>query len=140
MSHFRTEQELISEAKKFFQRIGLDVYEGVPCLSRCIDMVIVENGIFKAIEFKLHDWRRGLIQANHHLLAVDYSYVCMPKRRITQKMLHCFKESEVGLMIFTGEEHDPFLEIFAAEKSNIKWSIAGYWLKKSLKEEQHIVR
>ncbi|MEW6276633.1 MAG: hypothetical protein AB1556_16180 [Bacillota bacterium] len=140
MLGFKTEKEFISEAKKFFQKKGLLVYEGVPCLSRCIDLLVEDNDVFKAIEFKLHDWRRGLIQASDHLLAVDYSYVCLPQRRISQRMLNCFKGSGIGLMIYTGNEEDPFWEVLPAEKSNVKWPVAGSWLKRSLREGQHIAK
>jgi len=43
-------------------------------------------------------------------------------------------------MIFTSENQDPLQEILPAVKSEIKWSIAGNWLKRSLKEGQYVVR
>ena len=130
-SEFPTEDALINTAVDRLAPLGLEVFLGVPCLSRCIDMVIVQGTLPVAIEFKLHDWRRGIDQAAEHRLAVDRTYVCLPPRKVSAAMKEAFAESGVGLLFLGGSEW-PFQEVCPAKGSEVKWPIAEAWLRDSL--------
>jgi hypothetical protein len=130
--NFNTENEMINEARHILSGMGITSFLGVPCFSRCIDLVLSIDNKLIAIEFKLHDWRRGMIQAEHHLVAVDFSYVCLPAKSVTEKMQTVFEKSDVGLMMFKVNDKSPFRIIFPAKPSKKKWDIGERWLRKAL--------
>jgi hypothetical protein len=127
---FESEQNLIDAALGRLVSLGIEAYEGVPCLSRCIDLVVLLNDDLVAIEFKLKDWKRALDQARDHRLAVDRAYVCLPPRKVSAEMEQAFVEAEVGLLLLCDDEAEewPFREMVPAPDSDVKWSIAEQWL------------
>lgn len=130
---FETEQTLIDAAVSKLLDLGLEVHEGVPCLSRCIDLLILTDDDKLAIEFKLKDWKRALEQAKDHRLAVDKAYVCLPPRKVSLAMVNAFAEAQVGLYILNDEGDGwPFREVVPAPVSDVKWSIAEQWLLEAL--------
>lgn len=131
-TRFHTENEMVELAQRTLASLGVPAYVSVPCFSRCIDLVLLEENRLVAVEFKLHDWRRGLIQAEHHLIAVDFSYVCLPVREVTPKMEKMFNESDVGLLMLDVEYFQLFKVVFPAKPSRRKWSIGEQWLRKAL--------
>jgi hypothetical protein len=76
------------------------------------------------LEFKLHDWRRAIAQAQDHLLGVDHAYVCMPKRSVTESMLTELKRAGVGLMYFQEDGDWPFEIVVEAPASVETWGSA----------------
>lgn len=130
---YLTEQMLIDVAVDRLATLGIEVHEGVPCLSRCIDLLLVSDETVLAIEFKLRDWRRALDQARDHLLAVDKAYVCLPPRKVSSEMEQAFVEANVGLLFFSvDEEAWPFKEVVPAPMSDAKWEVAERWLTQVL--------
>lgn len=73
----------------------------VPFLSRCIDVVLVnqDNKII-SIEFKVSKWRHAIEQAINHKLGSDFAYICLPKRRITESLASAVEEAGIGLLIY----------------------------------------
>ncbi len=129
---FSTEREFVQSVAEQLEELALEYYLEVPCLSRCIDLIILERGVTTAIEFKLKDWRRGLSQAREHLLAVDTSIVCLPWRRTTDEMMQAFSSSGVGLSLFPGDGPWAFKEVVSPSRSKEKWGIAEAWLEEAL--------
>jgi len=59
------------------------------------DMVIYDSDEIHVIEFKLHNWKRAIQQANRHRMAVDYCWICIPK--ISKTGLEYAKTNHVGV-------------------------------------------
>ncbi len=76
------------------------IYTAVPLYNRCIDAVLLGEGRLTTVEFKVKDWRRAVRQIRTHLLAADYSYLCMPKRQVPQELEQILMEMGVGLWLF----------------------------------------
>ena len=77
------------------------VKQEVPFLSRCIDIVLIDNSdVIISIEFKVKNWRHAIEQAVNHKLGADMSYICLPKRKISDVLRKSLEESGVGLLIF----------------------------------------
>ena len=73
----------------------------VPFLSRCIDVVLVDqNDRIISIEFKISKWRHAIEQAINHKLGADSAYVCLPKRKITDTLASAIKTAGIGLLIY----------------------------------------
>ena len=107
---------------------GTRAFHEVPLLGRSIDIVYMRGSSLTSVEFKLSNWRRALVQARDHQLAVDFSYVCMPQRSFTEPMRVAFREVGVGLMFFSMDERWPFHKVLAAKRSRAKWAEARAWL------------
>lgn len=129
---FPSEWEMVSAAVARLDELAVEHYLQVPCLFRCIDLVIVRQDITFAVEFKLRDWRKGLEQARDHLLAVDRSVVCLPERRATTTMREAFRQTGVGLSFFSDAGSWPFVEVIHPVESAEKWPVAALWLSQTL--------
>jgi hypothetical protein len=96
----------------------------VPLLGRCVDLVYITKGKLISVEFKIHDWRKALLQAKDHKLGSDYAYVCMPSRTITDKLRSSMKNTRIGLYFLCEQGDWPFKEVIKASKSQDTWSFA----------------
>jgi len=102
----------------------------VPCLSRCIDMVVMCGPWYIAVEFKMHAWKRALAQATDHLLAVDYSVVCMPERQVSPQMYVAFADAGVGLWL--AQSAYAIRATIPPAPSLQVWPVARQWLTEYL--------
>ena len=99
-------------------RENLDVYVEVPVFCRSVDLVIQEKQsaeIF-AIEFKLHDWKRAIQQAQSVGLCFDYLYICLPKPKTdfsANKIRDACIANGVGLIFYDTERREFFEEVEA---------------------------
>lgn len=79
----------------------------VPFLSRCIDVVLVDqNDRIISIEFKVNKWRHAIEQAINHKLGADVAYICLPKRKITETLTSAIKDAGIGLLIYDADSKD----------------------------------
>lgn len=86
----KTEWEMVLDCKNYFEK--KNIYQKVACeipfLSRCIDMVLIDNqNEVITIEFKLTKWRDAILQAYDHMRGADYAYVCMPERNPGEELI-----------------------------------------------------
>lgn len=111
---------------------GFSVYLEVPFLSRSIDIVAIKDGKIVAIELKLSDWRKAIMQSSDHLHGADQSFVCLPRKtRINDEMIEMVLDRGLGLM-FYDEEENSVEEILAAQESEIVWPPAREWLTSAI--------
>ena len=91
------------------------VKQEVPFLSRCIDIVMIDqNNTIISIEFKVSKWRHAIEQAVNHKLGADMSYICLPKRRVTDVLVKALNESGIGLMLFDENSESVITEVIPA--------------------------
>lgn len=87
-----------------------DKYDGVflevPLYNRCIDAVLLRDRELTTIEFKIKDWRRAIRQIRTHLVAADYSYLCMPEKRIPEELSRLLSEIGIGLLLYNVESRN----------------------------------
>lgn len=130
-----TEQQMVVSAARRLRRSGATVGLGIPFMSRCIDLVLIESGDqIRAVEFKLHDWRRAVAQAKDHLLGADVAYICLPVKEPTRALLEVLEESGVGLMRYVSKGGQPFEEVVPARPSQFIWPPARRWLVESVEQ------
>ena len=118
------ETEMIERGTKYFKsqsQISL-VRQEVPFLSRCIDIVLLdqeENLI--SIEFKISKWRHAIEQAKSHMLGADKAYICLPERRVTASLVNAIQEAGLGLLFFSTNGEEAIYEVVPApnDKKNI---------------------
>lgn len=84
----------------------------VPFLSRCIDVVYIDkNDQIVSIEFKVKNWHHAIEQAKNHKLGADKSYICIPKRTVSDKMLNELEKANLGLYMYDSESNNVIEEI-----------------------------
>lgn len=139
----KSEEMMVLESKKLLlMNQNLIVAREVPMLGRSIDLVIRKGRTLISIEFKVHDWRKGIKQAKDYLFASDYSYICLPEnKKVTPRLLSYASEHGVGIFLFRSEKEWPFVEILKPRKSTKKWRFARIELFRSLRDgtEQRII-
>ena len=132
----RTESAFIDQAFDYLRARGAECHLGVPCLSRCIDMVVLMEEEVIAIEFKLRDWKRAIAQATDHLLAADRAYICLPVRPVPPAMVEILHRARVGLMLSNPSEDSPLQVVIPAPSSAVKWPVAERWLIQALEQRR----
>ncbi len=121
----RTEYELVLDALRRLDSCpGIEVSHEVPILGRSVDLAYLHGGDVVTVEFKLNDWRRAVNQARDHLLGADYSYVCMPERRLSTVFIDALKREGIGLLFYRSDGAWPFEAIIDAHRSEATWEIA----------------
>ena len=113
-----SEQEMADACYKYLKTSKEfdEVKQEIPVFSRCVDMVCVkspysENFEITTIEFKLHDWKHAVMQAKDHKLAADKSYICLPKRKVTDAMREMLAEHGIGLLFYDPNADIPIYEV-----------------------------
>jgi hypothetical protein len=136
-----TEAHMVAAASEYLERAGIEAVVGVPFMSRCIDLLIVrgEDDI-TAVEFKKHDWRRGIHQAKHHLLGANAAYVCVSLQQPSPACLKAANEAGVGLMRFNQVAECPLEELVEARPSGFIWPPARQWLLRGIKYVKEVPR
>jgi len=104
-------------------------------LGRIVDLVYLESNKIITVEFKIRDWRRAILQARDHLLGADYSYICMPKRRVTDSLKEELRKVGIGLIFYRSQGEWPFETIITAPKSKETWKMARLNLLEYLSKE-----
>lgn len=79
----------------------------IPFLSRCIDMVLIDNSDkITTIEFKLTKWKDAIAQAYDHMRGADYAYVCLPKKKPSENLIKELKQNGIGLLLYDEQAAD----------------------------------
>ncbi len=79
---FEYEHELILPVQNYFLSTAEHIFYEVPVGFCRADMVIFQkNKDIIAIELKLADWKKALIQAQNYQLAVDFTYIAFPYKK-----------------------------------------------------------
>lgn len=120
-----SERKLVTSAlRRLRRRSSLIPCSEVPMMGRSIDLAYIVGGALFAIEFKLHNWKKAIVQSYDYLLGADYAYICMPERDLSETMTAQLEEKGIGLIFYRQKGRWPFKEVIKARKSNDVWSVA----------------
>lgn len=98
------------------------VKQEVPFLSRCIDIVVLnDKNELISIEFKVSKWRHAIEQAVNHKLGADKAYICLPQRNITETLRNAVEDAGIGLLLYDDTNEDKIIEAIPinSKKNNI---------------------
>lgn len=98
-----TERDMVIDFCKILERENLIFAVEVPFMNRSVDVVFYKEGKIKAIEFKLHDWKKAIKQARVHSLGADEIYICLPHNLYADRveyMRPTLEENNCGLILF----------------------------------------
>ena len=122
MYPFYLELELIKPVSDYFKKQGYDVRNEIKIGFCRADLLVFKKDEVVAVELKLKDWKKAIVQAKGYRLAVDYVYLAVPLFRvysILRKAEHILKKEGIGLLIIK-ETNCEVCKIIDARKSKIK--------------------
>ena len=122
MHPFYLEIELIKPVSDYFKKQGYFIKREVKIGYCRADLIAFKQDEVIAIELKLKDWKKAIVQAKNYKLAVDYVYLVVPLFRvynILRKAEHILKKEGIGLLIVK-ETNCEVCKIIDANQTKIK--------------------
>jgi hypothetical protein len=122
MSRINLEYELIKHVSNYLKKEGYRLFYEIR-IGYCIaDIVAIKNETVMAVELKLRDWKKAIIQAKNYQLSADFVYLAFPLNRsfnVLKKAEHILKKENIGLLIIK-EDNCEVRKIINAGKSKRK--------------------
>lgn len=122
MYPFYLELELFKPVCDYFKKQGFKV-KGEIKIGFCrADLVAFKNDEVIAVELKLKDWKKAIVQAKNYQLGSDFVYIAVPLLRsynILRKAEHIFKKEGMGLLV-VNEKDSRVAEIIKPKLSTRK--------------------
>lgn len=102
MYPFYRELELIKPVSDYFIKQGYKVRYEVKIGFCRADIVAFKDDESTAVELKLRDWKKAIVQAKNYQLGSDYVYLAIPLCRVynvLRKAEYYLKKEGIGLLI-----------------------------------------
>jgi hypothetical protein len=103
------------------------IYLEVPVFSRSVDLVLqdLKTTHITAIELKLHDWKRAILQVKDVGLCFDYLYICLPKPKTPTCCQNIIKTCEIGGigLYFYNVEANVFEKVVDSPRTTTIWEM-----------------
>lgn len=122
MYPFYLELELIKPVIDYFKKEGYKVRREIKIGFFYADLVAFKNDTVTAVELKIHDWKKAIIQAKNYQFGADYVYIAIPMMKsfnILRKAQLKFEQEGIGLMVIN-EKTCKVSKIINAKKSEKK--------------------
>ncbi len=122
MYPFYLELELIKPVVDYFKNQGYKVSQEVRIGFFRADIVAFKEGSVVAVELKLKNWKRAIIQAKNYQLGADFVYLAIPLMKsysILRKAQIKLEKEGIGLLIIN-EKTCRVNKIIDAKKSKRK--------------------
>jgi hypothetical protein len=132
---FYLELELIKPVIDYFSKQGYIVKREVKIGFYKADIIAFKRENVVAVELKLRDWKKAIIQAKNYQLGADYVYIAVPLMRsfnILKKAKHKFEIEGIGLLI-VNEKTCKVGKLIDAKLSEKKMGIIQFDQKNSRK-------
>jgi len=123
MYPFYLELEMYKPVYDFFKNKGCIIKKEVRIGYHIADIVAFKGDLVTAVELKLKDWKKAIIQAKNYQLGADYVYIAFPLMKsynILRKAEYILKNQNIGLLTIN-EQSLKVSEIIKANKSKIKF-------------------
>jgi hypothetical protein len=137
MNSFSLEQELFEPVVQHFEKHGCIVASEVRIGFCRADIVAFHpDGLVSAIELKLADWKKAIVQAKNYQLAAGHVYVAFPSRKSILVLKRAGKELlDTGIGLISIEEQTLTIEtVISAQRSSKKLgtiSINEVWMQRT---------
>jgi hypothetical protein len=96
-----TEKQMVIEFCKLLEVERKKFAVEVPFFNRSIDLVLIDDkNNLCALEFKVHDWKRAVRQAQECVLGADFVYICIPEEKYSENIRREIERIECGLILF----------------------------------------
>jgi len=137
MNSFSLEQELFEPVVQYFEQHDCIIASEVRIGFCRADIVAFHpDGVVSAVELKLADWKKAIIQAKNYQLAADYVYIAFPSKKSTlvlQRAEDILRKQGIGLFSIA-EETLKMEKVISAKRSTNKFgsiSLDEVWMQKT---------
>ena len=96
------EKEMTPLVVSFLQGLDLHTETEVPLLTKRIDVVGFGRSRLVAVELKIRNWQRALVQASMYQLCADEAYVALPQALCMRLGSQPFQQLGIGLLAVDG--------------------------------------
>ena len=107
MYPFYLEIELIKPVSDYLKNQGYKVYHEIQIGFCRADLVGFKKNRTVAVELKLSDWKKAIVQAKNYQFGADYVYLAFPLKKsfnVLKKTEHILKKEGIGFLVV--EEKD----------------------------------
>ena len=102
MYPFYLELELVKPVSDYFKKQGCIIRYEIKIGFCRADIVAFNGEEITAIELKLRDWKKAIVQVKNYQLGCDYVYLAIPLLKapnVLRKAEHFLKKDGIGLLI-----------------------------------------
>lgn len=102
MYSFSLELELIKPVSSYFKNQGYNIRREVKIGFCRADLVAFKNDEVVAVELKLKDWKKAMIQLKNYQLGADFVFLAIPLLKaytILRKAEYYLKKDGIGLLV-----------------------------------------
>lgn len=118
-----SEQAMVIKFCQYLEMQNVSFTVEVPFLHRSIDLVYTDSEwSYYAIEFKLKDWKKAIIQASDYIMGADHALICIPKNIFNEKIEVLALQNGVWIILFDYENGK-----FETIKSSNKTGKYDWW-------------
>ena len=130
---FRLESELEKTTIPYLESQKLKFCWQVPIGNRVIDLAAIDTkGNLIGFEYKLHNWKKALLQAKNNSNGFDYVYIFLPQKDFRKDLSEFAKIFGVGVLLL-GTDHS-VAKLVPAQKNNSKWIPKSQYIKNYILE------
>jgi hypothetical protein len=107
MYPFYLELELIKPVSDFLKNQDYKVYHEIKIGFCRADLVGFKKNKTVAVELKLTDWKKAIVQAKNYQLGADYVYLAFPLKKsfnVLKKVEHILKKEGIGFLVVEEEK------------------------------------
>ena len=118
MASFSYEHELVEPVIKYFQKQSYSVCREIRIGFCRADIIAYDTTTMIAVELKLSDWKKALVQAKNYQLGAEYVYIAFPLKKsylVLRKAKDNLLREGIGLLVVNEEMQ--VHEVISAKKS-----------------------
>ena len=137
MFPFYLELELVKPVIDYFKKQGYIVKREVRIGFCRADIVAFKNKTVTAVELKLNDWKKAIVQAKNYQLGTNYVYVAFPLMKlynVLRKAEVILKKEGIGLLTVNEETCEVCKIIDAMQSRRTMGTITLEELKRNWKK------
>ncbi len=112
------ENDFVKNIIVFLREYDFKVKTEIPNMGQSIDIVAYKGKWLTAIEVKMHDWRRAINQCETHELIVDFIYIAIATKSISEKLKDFASERGYGILHYNNNNHKKNIDLVLKARIN----------------------
>lgn len=121
MSVFSYEAELVMPVRTYFEQDGFTVFHEVRIGFCRADLVACTDETVIAVELKLADWKKAMVQAKNYQLAAEYVYLAFPLKKTNLVLKRASDQlDQEGIGLLSVNEQDQSIQVQQEAKKSKK--------------------
>ncbi len=136
---FSYEVELVHPVKEYLVKKGFTVFHEVRIGFCRADLVGINDETVVAVELKLANWKKALVQARNYQLAAEFVFLVFPEKKIDlvlKKAEDQLKKERIGLLSVNEKDKQVFVHVEAEKSTRMMGCLQLEELQKKRKREK----